>query len=168
MGKNCAILVLLASGSVLAGGIYQARCGECGYVQDELWNGSGLEDPFAVYALYWAADWNQVLSVEFDLSHEFGELIDYDFAPIRRSTEIWDVVGEHIEEYREFSDDWEPPGVIAEGDFPSGARIASDRPETHLPPRMLLLEEVWGEGHVFPCPVCGERTLRFLETGLWD
>ncbi len=168
MRKTLTICVLLTAGLAPAGGIYQARCADCGYTQDDLRHGNGIEDPFAVNAVYWAADWGQVVSVEFDLSYEFGELIGFDFGPIRRSTTIWDVVNDHHGEYRMFFDSWEPSGVIEEGGFPRGARIASDRPETHLIPRMLLVEGIWQEDKTFPCPQCGKRTLVFLEVGLWD
>ncbi|MCK4594695.1 hypothetical protein KAU45_09345 [bacterium] len=162
------IVIIFITFVTLAGGIYQARCADCGYTQDGLWHGKGIEDPFAVYAVYWAADWGRVISVEFDLSYEFGELIGFDFGPIRRSTAIWDAVNDHHGEYLEFFDAWEPPGVIEEGGFPHGARIASDRPETHLIPRMLLMEGIWQEEKSFPCPQCGKRTLVFLQIGLWD
>ncbi len=166
--KRLTLLLLLTASLAPAGGIYQARCADCGYTQDGLWHGSGIEDPFAVYAVYWAADWAQVISIEFDLSYEFGELVGYDFAPIRRNVAIWNVIDLYDREYTEFFDAWEPPGVIEESGFPRGARIASDRPETHLIPRMLLMEGIWAEEKSFPCPQCGKRSLVFLQVGLWD
>ena len=160
-------LLLLAASLAVAGEILEAACENCGYSEDDLWVGSGLEDPFCAFALYWAADWRRVVSVEFDLSVEFGERIGYDFAPVRHSVTIWDVIEEHYPEYEEFKGSWSPPEVIEDA-LPPGAVITSDRPETHLIPRMLLLEGVWEEGKVFPCPACGERTLRFTVVGEWD
>jgi hypothetical protein len=161
------LLLLLAASAVLAGEIYQATCDGCGYTEDDLWLGSGLEDPFCAFALYWVADWRQVVSVEFDLSVEFGELIGYDFAPIRHDVAIWDVVREQQAEYDEFRGSWSPPEVIEDA-LPRGATIYSNRPETHLIPPMLRLDDVWEEGKVFPCPECGERTLVFETVGCWD
>ncbi|MCX7022042.1 MAG: hypothetical protein NTW26_07195 [bacterium] len=160
------ILTALAA-AALAGEMCRADCENCGYTEGDLWIGSGLEDPFSAFALYWAGDLHRVVSVEFDLSVEFGGLVGYDFAPVRHSTAIWDVIEEHSAEYEEFFHSWSPPAVI-EGDLPPGARIASDRPVTGPFPRMLLVEGVWEKGKVFPCPACGERTLRFTVTGEWD
>jgi hypothetical protein len=160
-------LILTFASAALAGEIVEADCESCGYTQDDLWLGSGLEDPFDVFIIYWVADWRQVVTVEFDLAAEFGERIGYDFAPIRHDVTIWDVVEAHYAEYEEFTNTWSPPRVI-EGDLPPGSWISSDRPETSLIPRMLLVEGVWEAGRVFPCPACGERTLRFTVVGEWD
>ena len=68
--KRRGFLLVLLSTTALAGGIYDARCADCGYTQDELRHGyvgddlrygSSEQDPFAFYAIYWVADWRQVV-----------------------------------------------------------------------------------------------------------
>jgi hypothetical protein len=161
-----AMIAALAA-AALAGEILRADCDACDYTEGDLWLGSGLEDPFGVFVVYWVADWNRVVSVEFDLSAEFGRIIGYDFAPVRHEQTLWDVVESHYAEYEDFTNSWSPPAVI-EGDMPPGAWLSSDGPVTGPYPRMLLVEGIWEEGRVFPCPACGERTLRFTVIGEWD
>lgn len=151
-----------------AGGIYRAECPRCGYTQDELWHGRGIEDPFARYAVYTAVKWGMVVSVEFDLSFEFGELVGYDFQPIRRSVKVWEVLEDYREEYRDFFDAWEAPVVLDTDACPRGAEIVSDRPESRVIPPLRRLDGIWEEDAVFTCPSCGAESLSFLEVGLWD
>lgn len=168
MSRKVSLILLLIALCAWAGGIYQAHCESCGYSVMGLWHGRGLEDPFAVYALYSVPEWGMVVSVEFDLSYEFGELIGYDFSEIRTSTAIWDVVNEHHEQYQPFFDSWTPPERLDRENRPRGAEIASDRPETHLLPEMILLERVWDADKTFACPACGSRSLHFFMHGNWD
>ncbi|MBD3398889.1 MAG: hypothetical protein GF399_00990 [Candidatus Coatesbacteria bacterium] len=168
MPRKTITLLLITTLGAFAGGIYRAECDSCGYSEENLWHGRGLEDPFSVYALYSVPGWRMVVSVEFDLSYEFGELIDYDFSQIRTSTAIWDVVNEHHEQYRPFFDSWTPPERLNMDNRPRGAEIASERPETRLLPEMILLERVWDADKTFACPACGSRSLHFFMHGNWD
>lgn len=162
------LVCLVLAAPALSGGIYRAECPRCGYTQNELWHGRGIEDPFARYAVYTAVKWGMVVSVRFDLSFEFGELIGYDFQPIRRSVKVWEVLEDYWEEYRAFFDAWEAPHVLDADNWPRGAVIDSERPETRVIPTLRRLDGVWEEDTVFTCPSCGAETLIFLEVGLWD
>lgn len=172
--KASLLLVLVIACGVHAGEVLRAECADCGYTERDLWVGRGIEDPFGRFALYVAADWGRVVSVQFDLSFEFGEMIGYDFQPIRRDTAIWKVLEEHSEAYQRYRDDWEPPKRLVLCDLPPGVRLYSiaticEPAHGYVPtPTVLELFEGFRDADVVTCPRCGAEALSFDRSAYWD